>query len=510
MATVILSIGVLALVSTVLTTTKFSTKATTNDAAYSIARQRLALMQDGELLVRPSYTDSVIRDHRKYYTYDVVDTVDSLLPLRLTIEVSWKTPDPKSISLSGYLNREICPDTGVTTPPDSITVSNYTIPDGSPANTYIGELRVYDPDSSDLHMFLYEDSVYDNELFKVEKGKLYTADVMTLGVKILEIGVSDCAGNEDKYKLNINVTTVDSVPNIPDQIFNTNENIPEATSIGTVYASPSGVTFNILSQTPTSPFSIGTNDGILTLGSSELSYESTDTITMQIIATNVSWHDTGKVIVTINDVNETPSTLTYTGGTTVDEGTAVGTALGRFATTDPDNGDSHSYTLTGSAFQYFTLDPILGETLKVRLDPIVPGTYSADVTSTDGGGLSITESFSITVNDTGSGSSSDCGSYTAFSSGTSYSSNAEVYYDSYIYRAKWWTEDTPSLVATSWNFIGTCSGLAECDDFTPYHQSITFEGGHYTNYKSTIYRAGAWVKGTKPPKSPWQEVVGCN
>lgn len=510
--TLILSIAVLAFFSTIKSSTKMGMQAKTNDMAYSIARQRLTLMQDGELLVRPSYKDSTERDRIMYYTFDEVDSVDSLLPLRLTVTVSWTSPTEKSVTLSGYLNREICPDTGVTTPPDSISISNWTIPEKSPANTFVGELKVHDPDTSDLHMYLFADSIQDNEFFKVEKGALYTADIMTPGAKKIELGVSDCAGNETKHIVTIDVVSADSVPHITaGQVFSVNENTSVDEIVGTVYATPTNLQFDILEQYPISPFSIGAGDGVLKVGAPELDYETASKVKMSVRASNLDWHDTETVLIDIIDVNEAPTKLTYTGLYSVDSTEPLYSNIGFLTTEDPDSTEDFTYTLTGSAYYFFRLDPLKQETLQVKLKPLIPGSYTADFKVTDKKGLSLSKSIVIAVTDPGgSGGSGGCGLIPKYEVGIEYIKGVKVYTGEYAYISNWITGEVPSLSTLAWSVVGACDGSATCADFPMWNNKDQYGGGSYVNHLGKIYRANSWNFNQRPPKSPWTEVMPCN
>ena len=101
------------------------------------------------------------------------------------------------------------------------------------------------------------------------------------------------------------------------------------------------------------------------------------------------------VTVTINGVNDQPLSIGLS-GTSVAEN-VNGAIIGSLSTTDPDAGDSHSYSVSDSRFE------VVGSQLQLRagqsLDFESEPTVSVDVTSTDAGGLGTTETFVITVTD---------------------------------------------------------------------------------------------------------------
>ncbi|MGC9528663.1 MAG: cadherin domain-containing protein, partial [Limnospira sp.] len=105
-------------------------------------------------------------------------------------------------------------------------------------------------------------------------------------------------------------------------------------------------------------------------------------------------------IVNVNDVNEAPTAVTLSNDT-VDEKVAAGTTVGRLGTTDPDAGDSFTYSLAGGTDDAnFTIE---GDRLKINTSPDhdTQATYSINVQTTDSGGSEYTETLTINVNDIG-------------------------------------------------------------------------------------------------------------
>lgn len=517
-ATIILSIAALAFVATIQSTTKMGKQATTNDAAYSIARQRLALMQDGELLVRQNYVDSTERDNLKYYTLDEVVYGTADLPAKLTITVSWKTPSEKSISLTGYLNRDICPEEVNDLAEVDLQISNVTIPEDAPSNTEVGELKVIDPNNINLHMFLYPDNAAsDNHLFKVEKGKLFTSAALTMGEKKVILVVEDCAGTRKEFTLLIDVTAKDEVPNIEDQEFAVDEDATTGFQIAKVYATPLNVVYSIVSQEPVPALSIG-NDGILVVGSaSSLDYEANPVITLKVEAWNTvndEYKDTAVVTVKVNDVNEAPHDFIYSGVEVIEVGMSPGTFLGKFAVNDTDAGDnSHNISLSGAAFPYLRVNNLTTpRTLHVGLGTLAgnTGTYEAVLTATDGGGLSIEKKLLITIVDPSV--SEGCGTYHEYISGYTYNNGDQAYLADYIYQAKWWTQSKPAVSNSDWEFIGACSGNAVCSDFPDFANGRDYNAGNMVTHANGVYKATTYSKNVTPTESStkWKKVSTCS
>ncbi|MBF2063463.1 MAG: DUF11 domain-containing protein [Calothrix sp. C42_A2020_038] len=104
---------------------------------------------------------------------------------------------------------------------------------------------------------------------------------------------------------------------------------------------------------------------------------------------------------TVTAPNNPPTDLSLS-ATSVDENVDANTVIGTFTTTDPDNGNTHTYSLvTGAGDTDNTAFTIDGDTLKINVSPDfeTKSSYNIRVRTTDQGGLSYEEALTITVND---------------------------------------------------------------------------------------------------------------
>lgn len=99
--------------------------------------------------------------------------------------------------------------------------------------------------------------------------------------------------------------------------------------------------------------------------------------------------------ITVTDVNDAPSAIDID-TTTVSENSA-GAIIGTLVTTDEDANDSITYSVSDDRFEVVSGQLKLKD--GVSLDYETETTVTFDVTSTDSGGLSFTQSFTITVED---------------------------------------------------------------------------------------------------------------
>ena len=111
--------------------------------------------------------------------------------------------------------------------------------------------------------------------------------------------------------------------------------------------------------------------------------------------------DAQTILVTVTDVNEAPTLVTLS-SSSIDENTDTsgGTTVGSLTTTDPDAGDTATYTINGGADA--ALFSISGSDLILTagtLDFETQASYEVTVRITDSGGLTHDQTFTITVND---------------------------------------------------------------------------------------------------------------
>jgi hypothetical protein len=105
------------------------------------------------------------------------------------------------------------------------------------------------------------------------------------------------------------------------------------------------------------------------------------------------------LLVSVTNVNEAPTLITLS-KSTVAENLASGTIIGQINTTDPDANDSHTYTLIDDADGKFVL---VGDRVRVAEGAIFDlenqSSFIIEIGSTDTGGLSATQQFTISLTD---------------------------------------------------------------------------------------------------------------
>ncbi len=155
------------------------------------------------------------------------------------------------------------------------------------------------------------------------------------------------------------------------------------------------LTYAITGGNTNGAFTIDSVTGTITIAnSSELDFETTSVFNLTVTVTDAGGLvDSATITINLNDINEAPSAVALD-NTTVAENDD-GAIIGNLTTTDPDSGDTHTYTVDDARFEVVAgqLKLIAGQTLDFETEPSV----NLNITSTDAGGLSIVQGFTLTV-----------------------------------------------------------------------------------------------------------------
>ncbi len=226
-------------------------------------------------------------------------------------------------------------------------------------------------------------------------------DAGTDNVYNVTVQVSDGAGGTDTQAIAVTVTDVNEAPTDVSLSSNTvDENQPSGTPVGNLSATDpdAGATF-------TYSFCGGADDASFSLAGASLQtaasfdYESKNNYAICVRAADQGALTFDKnLTVNVNDVNENPTDIALSNNN-VNENQPVGTAVGALSTTDPDAGDSFTYSFCGGAddgsFQ------ITGTTLETNaiFNVLIQSSFAICVRTTDSGSLFFDKNFTISVND---------------------------------------------------------------------------------------------------------------
>ncbi|WP_071242510.1 DUF4114 domain-containing protein [Cylindrospermopsis raciborskii] len=180
-----------------------------------------------------------------------------------------------------------------------------------------------------------------------------------------------------------------------------------STAVGNIIANDADgntLTYSISGGADQSLFTINANTGVLSFVTAP-NFEAPGDVgadnryNLQIQVTDGNNRVTQVLIIDVTNLNEAPTDLTLS-ATTIEENQASGTVVGNFSTTDPDAGNTFTYSLVTGAGStdnsFFTID---GGKLKTAaaFDFETKNSYSIRVRSTDQGGLFFEKQLTIGV-----------------------------------------------------------------------------------------------------------------
>jgi hypothetical protein len=300
--------------------------------------------------------------------------------------------------------------TNVNEAPTNISLSNNTVAENAAVNTVVGTLSTSDPDVGDTHTYtlVSGDGSTDNASFNISGNSLRTSAVFDYETKnsyAIRIRSTDAGGLYFEKAFTINVTNVNEAPtNISLSNNTVAENEPVNTVVGTLSTSDPDVgdthTYTLVSgdgSTDNASFNILGNS---LRTSAVFNYETKNSYTIRIRSTDAGGLYFEKAFtINVTNVNEAPTNISLSNNT-VAENAAVNTVVGTLSTSDPDVGDTHTYTLvSGDGSTDNASFNISGNSLRTSavFDYETKNSYAIRIRSTDAGGLYFEKAFTINV-----------------------------------------------------------------------------------------------------------------
>ncbi len=310
-----------------------------------------------------------------------------------------------SDGFGGYFTKDfVITVTKVNHAPTDVNLSNTSVPEGSAINTTVGNLSATDPDAGDTFTYSFAGGT-DDAQFTISGNQLQTAAVFNYNTKntySIKIKVTDAGGLSFTKDFVITVTKVNHAPT---NINLDNASVPEGSAINTTVGNLS-TTDPDTGDTFTYSFGGGTDDAQFTISGNQLktaavfNYSTKNTYNIKIKVTDAGGLSfTKDFVITVTKVNHAPTDIALDKNT-VPEGSAVNTTVGNLSATDPDAGDTFTYSFGGGADDaQFT---ITGNQLKTAavFNYVTKNTYSIKIKVTDAGGLTFTKDFTINVTST--------------------------------------------------------------------------------------------------------------
>ena len=296
--------------------------------------------------------------------------------------------------------------------PTDVSLNTSSVAENLPIGTEVGTFSTVDPDSSEpfTYSLIGGTGSTDNSLFQISGNRLLTNAIFDYESKnsySIRVQTSDSNGGVFQKALTINVNDVNENENPTDLSLSNNsveENSPLNTLIGnfTTTDPDTGNTFSysLVTGIGSTDNSLFTIDGNQLKTNAIFDYESKNNYSIRVKTTDQGGLSYEKQLtVSVTDVNENPTNLTLSNNS-VGENSPLNTLIGNFTTTDPDTGNTFSYSLvTGIGSTDNSLFTISGNQLKTNaiFDYESKNNYSIRVKTTDQGGLSYEKQLTVNV-----------------------------------------------------------------------------------------------------------------
>ena len=294
--------------------------------------------------------------------------------------------------------------------PTDVALSPSSIAENQPSGTAVGTFSSTDPDAGNTFTYTLVTGVgsTDNGSFTVSGSTLQSAAIFNFEAKSsysIRVRTTDQDGLWFEKVFTVTVTNVNETPtDIALSSSSIAENQASGTAVGTFSSTDpdAGNTFTYTLVTGTG----STDNASFTISSGTLqsaamfNYEAKSSYSIRVRTTDQGglWFEK-TFTVTVTNVNETPTNITLS-ASSVMEGQPVGTAVGTFSSTDPDAGNTFTYSLvSGSGSTDNASFTVSGGTLQTAaiFNYATQSSYSIRLRTTDQGGLWFEKSFTITV-----------------------------------------------------------------------------------------------------------------
>jgi Tol biopolymer transport system component len=292
--------------------------------------------------------------------------------------------------------------------PTEIILSAASLQENSALGTVVGFLRTTDPDIGDTFVYELASGLgdTDNDMFTIVGDELRTAAAFNYeagSAYSVRIRTTDAGGLSCEQSFAITVSDVNETPT--EILVSGALSIPENAAAGVVVCSlatidpdAGGSHSYSLRDDAGGRFAIQGTEVVVASGAT-FDFETNASHVIRVRSTDQGglWLDKA-VTVTVTNVNETPTDIPVATPITVLEFSPTDTLVCTLATTDPDAGDTHVYSLLDDAGGRFALD---GDRLVVAdgslLDYQASTSHVIRVRTTDQGGLPYAKELTVLV-----------------------------------------------------------------------------------------------------------------
>ncbi|MBO1349104.1 MAG: cadherin repeat domain-containing protein [Hormoscilla sp. GUM202] len=291
-------------------------------------------------------------------------------------------------------------------------LSDSSISENSDEGAVVGTFSITDPNNGDTFTYQLVAGAgdTDNAAFTIDGDQLLfnsSPDFETKSSYSIRVKSTSAAGLSYSENFTINVKDVNEDPTDINLSNNSiDENVAANTVVGTFSTTDpdtgDSFTYQLVAGTGDTDNAAFTIDGDQLLFNSSPDFETQSSYSILVQTTDAEGESYSKnLTININDVNEDPTDINLSNNS-INENVAANTVVGTFSTIDLDTGDNtFTYQLvagTGDTDNAaFTID---GDQLLFNSSPDfeTQSSYSILVQTTDAGGLSYSEIFTININ----------------------------------------------------------------------------------------------------------------
>ncbi|MCW1146602.1 LamG-like jellyroll fold domain-containing protein, partial [Flavobacterium lacisediminis] len=296
--------------------------------------------------------------------------------------------------------------------PTDITLSATSVNENVAANTTVGNLSSTDPDIGNTFTYslVAGTGSADNASFNISGNSLRISSSPDFEVKnsyAIRLRTSDQGGLFFEKQYTITINNVNETPtDITLSLTSVNENVAANTTVGALGSTDpdAGNTFTYTlvagtGSTDNASFNISGSNLRIT---NSPNFEAKSSYAIRLRTTDQGGLFFEKQFtITINNVNETPTDITLS-STSVNENVVANTTVGTLSSTDPDAGNTFTYTLVaGTGSTDNASFNISGTNLRITNSPDfeTKNSYAIRLRTTDQGGLFFEKQYTITIND---------------------------------------------------------------------------------------------------------------
>ncbi|GEM_PF-2471304 len=286
--------------------------------------------------------------------------------------------------------------------PDAITLSAKEIAENSAIDTEIGIVDATDPDAGDVVTVSLLSGEADNSQFAIVGGKLVNKalfDFETKSSYTVKLRATDKDGLYTDKEFVITVTDVDETTFKAITI--SSDNIAENATAGTVVgqfvagvsrAAGEGIVYSFDGGAVNNFFVI---DGDKLKSKVEFNFEDKASYDISIVGVDTEGTKVkANFTINVTDVNEKPTDITFNSNGSIKSSAKAGYEVGQLTANDPDAGSTLTFMLVDNSSKF----EIKGDKLMMKVAATdLNAKESVKVKVTDNGGLSIENTFDITV-----------------------------------------------------------------------------------------------------------------